>query len=170
MKHYLIFAALCLLPALAVHAQERPSIVVAAPNVEWLEFDEALDVAAATGKKILIDVYAPWCGFCRRMHAETYAQEDVSAYLAENFVATRVNGDDSDTVYEFRGHSFTGQELGYHLGARGFPTTVFLFSDGNYLTPLPGFVDSENILFVLSFLATDAFENESFEDYLARTR
>ena len=85
-------------------------------------------------------------------------------------MATRVNADSADHTYEYSGHTFTGQELGYHLGARGFPTTVFLFSDGNYLTPLPGFVEAENIMSVLSFLATDAFESESFEEYLARTR
>lgn len=170
MKHLLITALLCLLAASSTVAQQRESIVVAAENVDWLPFEEALNVAAENEKKILVDVYAPWCGFCRRMHLETYSDPEVSAYLAAHFVVTRVDGDNSEDTYRFRDHALTGTELGYRLGARGFPTSVFLFPDGNYLTPLPGFVDADNFLTVLQYLATDAFEDESFEEFLGRTQ
>lgn len=166
----LLLLVLGLLTATVAEAQQRPSVVVAADNVNWLPFEEALEVAQTSNKKVLIDVYAPWCGFCRRMHLETYSDPDVSAYLAENFVVTRVDGDNSEETYGFRDQTLTGSELGYHLGARGFPTTVFLFSDSRYLTPLPGFVEPANFINVLRYLATDAFEDESFEEFQRRTK
>jgi thioredoxin-related protein len=142
----------------------RPNIVIAAETVEWLPIDQALTKAQETGKKILVDVYAPWCGFCRRMHAETFSDPSVSKYIAENYVATRVDGD-SDRQYNFMGRSFTGTQLAGQLGAQGFPTTVFLFSTGQYLTPLSGFVPSEMFVPVLQYISTDAFESQSFEEF-----
>jgi thioredoxin-related protein len=143
---------------------QRPSVVVEAETVDWLPLDEALEKARATNKKILIDVYAPWCGFCRRMHAETFSDPSVSKYIEENYIATRVDGDSSEQ-YSFLGHTFSGTELAAQLGARGFPTTVFLFSSGQYIAPLPGFVDHERFVPVLSYISTDAFESQSFEEY-----
>lgn len=170
MIRHLLLLVLSLTLAAAAVAQQRPSVVVAAENVNWLPFEEALEVAQETNKKILIDVYAPWCGFCRRMHLETYSDPEVSAYLADNFVVTRVDGDNAEDSYGFRDAKLTGSELGYHLGARGFPTTVFLFSDSKYLTPLPGFVEPTNFIHVLRYLATDAFEDETFEEFTRRVK
>src|SRR5690625_7661913 len=88
----------------------------------------------------MIDVYAPWCGYCRRMHVETYADDQVQDYLAEHFITTRVNGDSSDDSYHLHGRTLTGVELSYHLCARGFPTTVFLNYKVHYLAQLSYFV------------------------------
>lgn len=142
----------------------RPNIVVAAESVDWLPMEEALAKARETGRKLLVDVYAPWCGYCRRMHAETFSDPAVSKYVADNYVATRVDGD-SDRPYTFMGRTFTGTQLAGQLGAQGFPTTVFLFSSGQYLTPLPGFVPSEMFVPVLQYISTDAFESQSFEEF-----
>jgi thioredoxin-related protein len=149
-----------------VAAQAQQNIVVEAESVEWLPMEEALAKAKATNKKVLVDVFAPWCGYCRRMHAETFSHPEVSSYLAENYIATRVDGDSSDE-YSFMGRTFTGTELAFQLGARGFPTTVFLFPSGDYLTPLPGFVEHAMFVPVLRYLSTDAFETQSFEEFTA---
>lgn len=161
-----VLALLLATTALTANAQysQRQSIVVEAENIDWLPFDEALATARAQDKKIMIDVYAPWCGFCRRMHAETYSDESVSNYLSDNYIATRIDGD-SDKQYSFMGHTFSGRELAAQLGAQGFPTTVFLYPTGQYLTPLPGFVERGRFLPVLRYISTDAFETTSFEDF-----
>jgi thioredoxin-related protein len=151
---------------LLAQSADRPSIVVESEAVDWLPLSEALEKAATTGKKVMIDVYAPWCGFCRRMHDETYSNEAVADYVAENYIATRIDGDSSET-YDFMGYNLTGSQLAGQLGARGFPTTVFLFPTGEYLTPLPGFVEHGMFVPVLKYLATDAFEKQSFEEFTA---
>lgn len=162
----LLLAAL-LITAPAAFAQERPSIVVAAEGVDWLPFEEAVEKAQLEGKKIMIDVFAPWCGYCRRMHVETYADDQIQDYLSERFIATRVNADSSDDTYNLHGQTLTGIELGYHLGARGFPTTVFLSDEAQYLAPLPGFVAGADFLKVLRYIGTDAYETQDFETFLA---
>lgn len=162
----LLLAALLVTTATSF-AQERPSIVVAAEGVDWLPFEEAVEKAMQEGKKIMIDVYAPWCGYCRRMHVETYADDQVQDYLAEHFITTRVNGDSSDDSYHLHGRTLSGVELGYHLGARGFPTTVFLNDEAQYLAPLPGFVAGADLMTVLRYIATDAYETQDFETFMA---
>ncbi|MFW5955108.1 MAG: thioredoxin family protein [Rhodothermales bacterium] len=165
MKITIALAALFAFGVFPGLAQERPSIVVAAEGVDWLPLSKALETAAAENKKVLIDVYAPWCGFCRRMHAETYSDPVVQEYLNDHFISTRVDADSSEEVYSLHDNELNGSEMGQYLGVRGFPTTVFLFSDSRYITPLPGFVESNNFLQVLKFIATDAFETQSFDDF-----
>lgn len=165
MKTIIAAAVLLAASATAVFGQDRPSIVVAADGVEWLPFEEALATAKAEEKKVLVDVYAPWCSFCRRMHVETYSNAEVQSYLADNFVATRVNADDPEDTYQYREHELSGPELGYHFNARGFPTTAFLLSSGDFLTPLPGYVEASDFLSVLRYIATDSYESTSFEDF-----
>ena len=166
MKKSPLLLFLVLVIASGAVAQDRPSIVVAAEGIEWLPLDEAIETAERENKKILVDVYAPWCSYCRRMHLETYANPEVQKYLAQNYVATRVDGDDGETTYDYLEETLTGAQLAYHFGARGFPTTVFLQPDANYLTPLPGFLESTDFLSVLRYIASDAYETQDYRSFI----
>ena len=51
------------------------------------------------------------------------------------------------------------------LGASGTPTTVFLDSDGSYVTRLPGYHPADRFLEVLRFIGTEAYREMTFEEY-----
>lgn len=166
MKTTGLLLLLLVLPVLSSVAQDDASIP--AEGVSWHPFQEAVDLARTHGKKVLIDVYAPWCPWCRRLQREVYTDPAVQAYLAEHFVATRLDGDDEEKTFSFQEHRLTASELAMGLGAQGFPTTVFLESDGQYITRLPGFVDAGEFLTILRFVGTSAYEQESYEEFVKR--
>lgn len=142
---------------------------VAAEGVAWKPFEEAVEVAKERKKKVLIDVWAVWCPWCERLQHEVYADEVVQAYLAENFVATRLDAENQESIIQFMEYELSEAELALGLGAQGFPTTIFLDSNSDYITRLPGFVDPAEFMTVLSFIGSEAFRQESYEDFRRRS-
>lgn len=138
--------------------------VLSAP-MSWPTFDEAVATASNTGKLMLIDIYAPWCGWCRKMQEEVYTDAALVAYVQDNFAYGRLNIDDPETLHSFQGYTLSSQELGYSLGAEGTPTTVFLQSDGTYIVKCVGYWAKDDFRKALHYVGTGAWENLSFQEF-----
>ncbi|MEM9649633.1 MAG: DUF255 domain-containing protein, partial [Bacteroidota bacterium] len=54
-----------------------------AQNVEWLSWEEAVERSQkdAQPKKLFIDVYTDWCGWCKKMDKDTFQNPEVAAYM-----------------------------------------------------------------------------------------
>lgn len=136
-----------------------------AEGIEWRSFQDGLSSSKATSTKLLVDVYAPWCGWCSRLQADVYTTSEIRSYVNEHFTVARLNIDEMDDTLSFKGYTLSSAELAMGLGASGTPTTVFLDADGDYITRLPGYLGPEDFLTVLRFIATDAYRNQSFEEF-----
>lgn len=147
---------------LSIQAQ---SATEPAEGIEWRSFQDGLSSSKATSTKLLVDVYAPWCGWCSRLQADVYSTNEVRTYVNEHFTVARLNIDEMDDTLSFKGYTLSSAELAMGLGASGTPTTVFLDADGDYITRLPGYLGPEDFLTVLRFIATDAYVNQSFEEF-----
>lgn len=60
---------------------------MAAKNLNTQEFQEAL----AAGKTLLVDYWAPWCTYCRRIGP---AYEKIAEEYAEQLIVSKVNIDE----------------------------------------------------------------------------
>ena len=74
-------------------------------KVNWLTFEEAIALHEKEPKKLLIDLYTDWCGWCKVMDRNTYSQADIASYINENFYPVKFNAEQKEPV-EFRGHTF----------------------------------------------------------------
>lgn len=138
---------------------------VHAQGLTWHPFEAALAAADSTNRPVLVDVYAPWCGWCRKMKRDVYPSEDVRSCLANDFVLTRLNRDDADTMHRYQGRRLSSRQLAQTLGAAGVPTVVLLASDGQRLIHLPGYVEPEVLQPVLVYIASGAYRRQSFEAF-----
>ncbi|MEI7907601.1 MAG: DUF255 domain-containing protein, partial [Bacteroidota bacterium] len=79
------------------------STMSVAKTPRWNKFDEGLNIARISGKKILIDVYTDWCTWCKTMDSKTYSDKHITEYLEKNFVIIKLNAEAKDTI-TYSGH------------------------------------------------------------------
>jgi thioredoxin-related protein len=158
------------------------------PEVKWHRFDEAIVAARSAGKHIMVDVYTDWCGWCKKLDKETYADFAVREVLAESYVSVKVKGDSGKRL-KVQGHAVSdgGQtrlqfvrtdepvttekqltkSIWQATGSRGgFPTIAFLTPEGQLLTGFGGFVDAARFHDMINFIKDDLYEVMSYQDYL----
>ena len=49
--------------------------------VKWLSFEEAVEKSKTEKRKIFIDVYTDWCGWCKVMDKNTFSEEKIAKIL-----------------------------------------------------------------------------------------
>lgn len=130
--------------------------------VQWYSFEEAVLQSEKTKKKIFIDVYTDWCGWCKVMDRNTFSDPEVAKLLNEEFYAVKFNAEQREDVV-FRGHTFKFIQSGrggYHQLAASllnnqlsYPTVVFLDEEFNMIMPLPGFRKPEEFHKFLTYVS-----------------
>ena len=104
--------------------------------LEWLSIDEARSVAVKQRKPIFMDIYAPWCGPCKNLDKETWADSSVQA-AASRFVCIKVNVDED-------------RQTAAKYGADAIPLVVVLGPDGSEITRNVGFIGPAEMLSVIA--------------------
>ncbi len=141
------------------------AVPAAHAGVRWRTWDDGLAAAKSQHRRVIVDVYTNWCGWCRRMDADVYGRADIAAYLAAHFVTIKLNAESSDTVH--RGdRPMTARSLAASYRVNGYPTTIFLDADGGHLATLPGYVPPEKFFLLLKWMGEGAMDRGvGFEDY-----
>ncbi len=102
------------------------SFSVNAQQINWLtDFTEASRIAAETGKPMLLDFTASWCGPCRKMDQEFWIRADV-AELSKQFVCVKIDTDKN-------------AELKRQYGVNAIPYIIWTDSRGNTIDSNRGF-------------------------------
>ncbi|TVQ67698.1 MAG: DUF255 domain-containing protein [Balneolaceae bacterium] len=126
--------------------------------------EEALETAAESGKKILLDVYVEWCPYCQRMHGETYTDNEVLKAISEHFLWVRINAESEQKV-NYLGTELSMIHFAQALENRSFPTTYFMNQEGNIIAVQPGYLDSGIFADILNFVGSDAYLQMDFESF-----
>lgn len=169
-RTFSIFSFALLLATLSPTASAAQDASVPAPGLDWHPFEEAIELAKHNEKKVIVDVYAVWCPWCRRLQAEVYTDPAVQSYVEKNFVLTRLDAENQDDSLRFREHVLTPADLALGLGAQGFPTTVFLDEESEYITRLPGFLEARDFFTVLDYVGSNAFMEQSYQEFAEKLK
>lgn len=114
-----------------------------AGTIRWARsWKEASTRARSSGKLVFIDFYADWCGYCKKLDAETFPDPKVVRAM-ENYVPVKLN-----TERE-------GRELAGKYGVSSLPTLVIAEPDGAAVATIRGFVDSADMLRALNGVRSD---------------
>ncbi len=158
--------------------QNQKTLATAAPEkpikVEWLTIEEATERCKIEKKKIFIDVYTSWCGWCKRMDETTFSDPAVAKYLNDNYYAVKLDAEQEqdivfkDKTYHYkkmgnRGYNEFAIEL---LNNRlSFPTVVFLNEDLEVIQALATYLDAPKFETIINYFGTDNHKKTPWEAY-----
>ena len=147
-----------------------------AAQVKWHTIAEAQQLAKKSPRKIYIDMYTDWCGWCKVMDQKTFTDAKIIQRLNSDFYAVKFDAEGKDdVVFKDRTFKFVAQgSRGYHElaatlmnGQLSYPTSVFLDENLNLITPLPGYLTPEHMDPVLEFIGKDHYKTTPWETFLA---
>lgn len=144
-------------------------------GIEWKSFNAGMKEAKQSGKKVLIDVYTDWCGWCKKMDAETFANPYIAKYMSDHFYCVKLDAERKDTVV-LDGQTFTNTnptgKRGTHKlaidllkGKMSYPSYVFLNEQGQKLTVLAGYQKAPDFEVVLTYFGSDAYLKNTWEEF-----
>lgn len=116
--------------------------------INWLTIEEAQELSEKEPRKIIMDVYTDWCGWCKKMDKTTFADEKVAQYVNENFYAVKLKADSKDKV-TFKGKEFSKGELAQAFRVSGYPTIVFFDKSFSKFQPVSGYRGADDFLALL---------------------
>jgi len=147
-----------------------------AQTIKWMSFEEAVEANKTAPKKIFIDVFTDWCGWCKRMDQTTFINKDVVEYMNEYYYAVKFNAERTDTVV-FACYTFVNEggsngrgthQLAVALlqGKMSYPSYVFMNEDNKLITVAPGYMEAGRFLPFLKYIGSDAYLNTKYEDFI----
>lgn len=149
---------------------------VSAQELQWMSWDEAVAVAQSgtNTKKIFIDVYTDWCGWCKRMDQDTFNHPEVAAYMNDNFLMVKLDGEQKEAI-EYKGKTYkfvpSGRN-GYHelaaallQGRLSYPTVVFLDENMQMLSPVPGYQKPTPFLKIARYFGENIYKDKDWQSY-----
>lgn len=105
-------------------------------SLKWHSIREYAKLRDSVDRKIYILFWAQWCGYCRQMEKETFANPLVAAVLRENFFLIRVDTDKDRRVADA-------------FKVRGLPSNLFLSENGNEIARREGYIPPKRFMRVL---------------------
>lgn len=127
--------ALAAVPARADDTGTAPAAETKHAEAEWLaDFDKAVEAAKAQKKDILVDFTgSDWCGWCKKLHAEVFAQPEFVAEAPKSFILCALDFPRAPEIVAKVPNPARNAELQKKYGVRGFPTILVVNAEGQVL-------------------------------------
>jgi thioredoxin-related protein len=142
-------------------------------GIHWISFEEAVLLSEKNPKKVFIDVYTSWCGWCKKMDATTFKETEVVEFINANFYPVKLNAETKDTIRfrekEFKYvQEFKANELAISLlnGKMGYPSYVLLDEKFALMTaPVQSYLPKEDLMPILKYYGTNIYKEKTWEEY-----
>lgn len=151
-KTFVTIIALFFAVVWLANANDKKAEQATADEVQWLDYQAGWEKAKAENKHMFIDFTATWCGWCKKLDANTFSQPEIVKQLNNDFVPVKVWDHDKDTL-DLDGYKITVKDLiKKEFRVRGFPALWFVSPEGVRVGPAGGYVPPDRFLTYLDIV------------------
>lgn len=104
--------------------------------LQWHSLEEARTLAVSQNKPIFVNIYAEWCGPCKKMERFVFTEDSVKSLFSGRFILAKVNGDEP----------VLGDTLRKQFGIRAYPTYIVLSSKGKGRKRYVGYMPKSHLM------------------------
>ena len=147
-------------------------------EIKWISLEDAVYLQEAAPRNIIIDMYTKWCGPCRLLDRNTFANKDVAKYINDNFYAVKFNAEGGNPI-NFKGKVYknpsfvkgkpgrnSSHNFARYLGVYSYPTLVFFDESANPITPITGYLNPKQLEIYLNLFKDKKYlEIKNQEDF-----
>lgn len=169
--------AIILLSSVFTAKAQQPAKVTTIP---WTSFEKAIETNAKAKKdkdkkKVFIDVYTDWCGWCKHMDNTTFTDSTVVALMNKYFLAVKLNAERKDTVV-YGGATYVNpnpstprstHQLAITLlkGQLAYPAFVLMDANEKVIVSIKGYRTAAELILILKYYGEDIYLTKSWQEY-----
>ncbi len=152
-------------------------LVCSQKSINWLSWEEALELQAETNKKIFVDVYTDWCMWCKKLEGSTLSESFIVDYMNDNYISVKFDAEQKDDIIYnnkiYKQIKSFGRKPTHELaieimnGNVGYPTLVFIDENLKVIQPLPGFQDVKTFEMIMKYFAEDNYKKMPWKKFVA---
>lgn len=144
--------------------------------VHWYNIEEAQKLSDSVPKRIFIDFSTSWCGWCKKMDAETFANPVIAKYMNANYYCVKFDAESHDTI-TFNGQKFfnrggPGQRSAHDFavtvlhGQLSYPSYAIFNKARTSITIMQGYMTADKFEPYLHYYAEEKETTITYEEFL----
>jgi len=106
-------------------------------------WEDALHLAKKENKLIFLDVYATWCGPCKKLKKTTFSDKEVGNLFNKTFINVSLDAEQGDGVV-----------LAQKYQIEAYPTLLFIDADGNAVKGESGYHNANELIELAQSITT----------------
>ncbi len=136
----ILFTLLLAGGAFAYYSYNNPKVNFKEDTKAGIQFHkgtwaEALALAKKDNKLVFLDVYASWCGPCKKLKKRTFSNDKVGAYFNEHFINVSLDGEEGE-----------GVSVSEVYQVSSYPSLFFINTDGKIISKAEGYLNPNEII------------------------
>jgi len=158
---------LCSFPTLKSTAKTEKGTA----KINWVTWAQMQEAQKKNPKKVFVDIYTDWCGWCKRMDKTTFENPLIIQYLNDNFYAIKFDAETKDELFfkeKKYGSNGKFNDLAVLLmnNQMSFPTSVYLDEKLTPLTPPIGsYLDPKQLEVILNYFGSNSQLKVPFNNF-----
>jgi len=144
-------------------------------EIDWISVEELSAKNAKQPKKVLVSIYADWCGWCKKMDKDTYKNAQLINYINQNYHAVKLNSEDKKNIpFQGKTYKFVNKvPRGYHElaanfleGQLSYPGTIFLDESLDVIQGFLGYKKPQDFDVILAYFAQNEHKITPWQDFV----
>lgn len=153
----------------------NPVFAQNADKITWYSFEDAVKLNSENHKKVFIDVYTSWCGWCKVLDKSTFPDTTVIRLMNKYFIAVKLDAERKDTIV-FNGYTFVNpnpdvykspHQLASSLlkGRMMYPSMCFLDDSVRLITTVQSYLKPFELEPILEYIGSNKYLTITYDSF-----